>query len=98
MSNPINLAIQILPMSVEKSQAYSAIDAAIQLVEKSGLKYVVCPFETVIEGEYDIVMNLVKEMQESVFDNHVEHILVNIKIQRSKSQSVRIEDKIEKYQ
>lgn len=93
----INLAIQILPTTVDKSTAYSAVDAAISIIKKSGLNHLVCPFETVIEGDYDTVMSVVKEMQEEVFNNNIDHILVNIKIQRSKNSDVFIDDKLSNY-
>lgn len=93
----INLAIQILPMATEVNKAYAAIDEAIKIVDKSGLKYKVCPFETVIEGKYSEVMPLVDEMQAVVFDNNIDHIIVNIKLQRKANEDVYIEDKIEKY-
>lgn len=97
METTINLAVQILPMSVSKQDAYAAVDSAIDIVHQSGLKYEVGPFETVIEGAYDTVMAVVKKMQETVFDRNVEHLIVNIKIQRTKGVDVRIEDKTGKY-
>lgn len=97
MNNTINLAIQILPMSIDKAAAYAAVDSAIAVIQKSGLKYKVCPFETVIEGRYDAVMQVVKEMQDEVMNNGTAHIIVNIKIQRTKDMDVHIEDKLQNY-
>lgn len=97
MQHTINLAIQILPTTGSKADAYKAIDAAIRVIQTSGLKYKVCPFETVIEGTYDEVMRVVNEAQQVVFDSGIEHLLVNIKIQRSRNNDVHIEDKMEQY-
>ena len=93
----MNLAIQILPMHMNKEQAYSAIDAAIAKIEASGLKYVVCPFETVIEGTYEEVIKLVDDMQDAAYDNGAESLIVNMKLHRSKSGDMYIDDKIGKY-
>jgi len=97
MKSTVNLAIQILPMSVESTEAYQAIDEAIKVVQDSGLKYVVSPFETVIEGEYETVMSVLNQMQEAVFAKNINHILVNMKLQRKQHENVYISDKLEKY-
>jgi len=51
-NNIVNVAIQVLPSS-KKEHPYSIVDKAIEVIQKSGLKYKVCPFETVIEGEIE---------------------------------------------
>ena len=50
----INVAIQLLPMGND-TEKYEIIDQAINLIQKSGLHYLVCPFETVFEGEHNSV-------------------------------------------
>lgn len=96
MENKINLALQIIPMSKDKD-IYTLVDKAIQVIEKSGLKYEVCPFETVIEGEYEPIMKVVKEAQKASFDAGAEELLVNIKIQVRKGGDVSIVEKTGKY-
>jgi uncharacterized protein (TIGR00106 family) len=96
MKNQINLAIQVLPRSSTKG-TYELVDAAIELIQKSGLKYRVCPFETVIEGQYDEVMALVKDIHETVYNAGAEEMITNIKIQTRHNQDVFIDDKMNKY-
>ena len=97
MKNQINLAIQVLPRSSTKG-TYELVDVAIELIQKSGLKYRVCPFETVIEGYYDEVMKLVKDIHEAVYAEGAEEMITNIKIQTRYNQDVFIEDKMNKYE
>jgi len=97
MKNQINLAIQVLPRSSTKG-TYELVDVAIELIQRSGLKYRVCPFETVIEGQYDEVMKLVKDIHDAVYANGAEEMITNIKIQTRYNQDVFIEDKMEKYE
>jgi len=92
----VNLAIQIIPKATPGTE-YSIVDKAIELIGKSGLKYEVCPFETVIEGPYAQVMELVKQAQDICFENGAYELIVNIKIQRKKLGDVLIDDKIGKY-
>ncbi len=97
MSNyKINLAIQILPQTNKIDIAL--IHKAIQCIQKSGLKHRVTPLETVIEGYYDEVMAVVKQMQEECFEAGASDILTFIKIQRKADADVRIEDKLDKYE
>jgi uncharacterized protein (TIGR00106 family) len=96
MKNQINLAIQVLPRSSAKG-TYDLVDVAIELIQKSGLKYRVCPFETVIEGYYDEVMKLVKDIHEAVYAEGAEEMITNIKIQTRYNQDVFIDDKMNKY-
>lgn len=97
MKNKINIAIQVLPRSRTKG-TYELVDIAIELIQKSGLKYRVCPFETVIEGYYDEVMSLVKDIHEAVYANGAEEMITNMKIQTRYNQDVFIEDKMNKYE
>jgi len=97
MKNQINLAIQVLPRSSTKG-TYELVDVAIELIQKSGLKYRVCPFETVIEGSYDEVMSLVKDVHEAVYNAGAEEMITNIKIQTRHNQDVFIDDKMNKYE
>lgn len=96
MKNQINLAIQVLPRS-SKMGTYELVDVAIALIQKSGLNYQVCPFETVVEGQYDEVMKLVKEIHLAVYEAGAEEMITNIKIQTRSNQDVFIDDKMNKY-
>jgi uncharacterized protein YqgV (UPF0045/DUF77 family) len=94
----VNVAIQILPFSLEQPKAYSIVDKCIEEIQKSGLEYKVCPFETVIEGNYNEVMALVERVQLVAYQSGAINMLTNVKIQSSNSGDVTINDKMEKYQ
>jgi uncharacterized protein (TIGR00106 family) len=93
----VNIALQILPSSTAK-HPYSVVDEAIRVIVDSGLKYKVTPFETVIEGEYEDVMRIVKQAQEACYEAGADSLMTYVKIQSSKTNSVSIEDKMEKYE
>ncbi|WP_346320634.1 thiamine-binding protein [Chitinophaga sp. YIM B06452] len=92
----INLALQILPQ-VPSDQVYAIVDEAIAVIQQSGVKYRVCPFETVMEGPYDQLMDIVKRTQEVCFKAGAGQLLVYIKIQNNSAGPVTIEDKTGKY-
>lgn len=96
MSHQINLAIQVLPKS-KHGDTYALVDEAIRVIQQSGVKYRVCPFETVMEGPYDQLMAIVRDAQQACFDAGAEEVLVNIKIQHRRDGDVTIEEKTAKY-
>ena len=97
MDHNVNLAIQVLPLHLSQPEAYAIVDAAIERIKASGLEYVVCPFETVIEGPYTKVMQLVTDIQEACNKAGADAILINMKLQRSFVKDIAIDDKIGKY-
>ncbi len=92
----INAAIQLLPLET-KGHRYEVIDKAIALIEASGLKYKVCPFETVVEGESETVYKLIQDIQKVTLENNCSELLLNIKIHVSNN-DLNFEDKIAKFQ
>ncbi len=96
MKNYVNIALQILPKSKTK-EAYDLVDDAIKVIQESGIKYQVCPFETVLEGPYDEIMNLIEKTQETCLKKGAEELMVYIKVQIRKDSKVTIDDKMKKY-
>jgi len=96
MSHTINLALQIIP-KVPAENLYAVIDKAIEVIQRSGLRYRVCPFETVIEGPHAEVMRVAEEAQQACFAAGAGEVLVFMKLQRRKDGDVHIEEKTGKY-
>lgn len=90
----INAAIQVLPQGVEDT--YKIIDKAITIIDQSGVKYRICPFESVIETNWDDALQLISSIKEEVL-KYAPHALINVKLQVSANQDVAIEDKTGKY-
>lgn len=93
----VNIAFQILPSAATKQERYALVDEAIKIIQDSGLKYRVCPFETVMEGSYEAIMEVIEKAQQACFDAGAADLLAYIKIQRSNNEDVHIEDKTGKY-
>lgn len=96
MTKTANIALQVLPTSTTV-HPYLLVDKAIEVIEKSGLRYKVTPFETVMEGSYDAIMEVVKLAQEACYEAGAETMMTYIKIQSSRK-DVSIDDKMEKYE
>ncbi|MEI6554685.1 MAG: thiamine-binding protein [Paludibacter sp.] len=96
MQNKVNIALQILPSS-KTIHPYQIVDKAIEVIAASGLRYKVTPFETVMEGSYDEIMNVVKLAQEACYKAGADSLMTYVKIQTS-MKDVSIDDKMEKYE
>ena len=97
MKNIINLGIHIVPKS-KAIYSYWLVDQAIEVIQKSGVKHVVTPFETVMEGTQDELMSIAQDAQQAVLDAGADEILVYYRMQIRKDKDVSIEDKTGKYQ
>ena len=96
MYKKVNIAFQVIPQSKSR-EIYDIVDEAIDVISKSGMKYTVCPFETVMEGEYDEIMKVVKAAQEVCLNTGAESLISNLKIEWHKDKDASMNEKIEKY-
>jgi uncharacterized protein YqgV (UPF0045/DUF77 family) len=92
----INLGVQIIPKS-KNLDSYWLVDQAIQVIQKSGIKHLVTPFETVMEGTQNELMAIAKDAQQAVLDAGADEVLVYYRMQIKKNEDVSIEDKTAKY-
>lgn len=95
-TNKINVAIQVLPETDGKLK-YDLVDKAIEAIKNSGFKYQVCPFETVVECEFNELSDLIEKIHEACEVAGTQRMLMNLKIQSSFEGDVTIADKMEKY-
>ena len=92
----MNIAIQVLPEADGKIK-YELVDRAIEAIQKSGYRYQVCPFETVVECNYDEVPGLLDDIHKACGDAGTQRMITNMKLQVNFEKNVSIEDKMEKY-
>jgi uncharacterized protein YqgV (UPF0045/DUF77 family) len=90
-----NLSLQILPM-VPQEQVYGVVDKVISIIQQSGLKYIVGPMETSIEGDLTELLVLVKKAQDICVAAGANRVVSVIKIDYSPN-GVSFDDKIGKY-
>ena len=96
MKNTINASIQVIPKSTQKDY-YPLIDRAIEVIKESGLKYLVTPMETVIEGPYQEVMATMERAQHAALNAGADELIVSIKLHIRKDADVSFEEKITKH-
>jgi len=75
-----SIAIQVLPHSAKGGEVLRIVDKVIAYIKSTGLKTVVGPFETVIEGDFDILMKIAGECQLICIREGAESLLTYIKV------------------
>ena len=63
MKHQVHVAIQIVPIS--KEHPYPIIDKAIEVIKTSGVDYRVGAMETVMQGDYRQLMDIVEKAQDA---------------------------------
>lgn len=94
MSN-VNVSLQVLPM-VKEEDIYDVVDKVIEYIDSCGVKYEVGPMETTMEGEFDKLMDIVKEAQNICVKEGASRVVSVVKIDY-KSEGVTMNEKVGKY-
>ena len=58
-----SVAIQVLPTVTDENEVIRIVDEVIDYIKSNGLNHYVGPCETSIEGDYDELMEIVKNCQ-----------------------------------
>ncbi|MCY6484094.1 thiamine-binding protein [Clostridium aestuarii] len=91
-----SVAIQVLP-KVEGEELIGIVDEVIAYIKSTGLNMSVGPFETTIEGDYDELMDIVKECQKICIDKGAPSVMAYVKINYNPKGIWTIEKKIKKH-
>lgn len=91
----VNVSLQVLPR-VPDEYIYDVVDKVIELIQESGVKYEVGPMETTMEGELDILLEIVKEAQYLCIKEGATRVMSMVKIDY-KPEGVTIDEKVGKY-
>ncbi len=92
-----SMAIQLLPRLPEKDENIRVIDKVIEYIKSKGLNMVVGPFETVVEGQLNEILDILKESILTAEKEGAKDILTYIKISYSPSGVMSIDEKISKH-
>lgn len=92
---PLNISLKILPR-VPEEEIYPVVDQVIQLIQASGIKHLVGPTETTMEGGWDEIFAVIKKAHELCFDLGAGRVLSLIQVDM-KVGGVTMDEKIYKY-
>ncbi|WP_010240031.1 MTH1187 family thiamine-binding protein [Clostridium arbusti] len=91
-----DIAVMPLVPTASEEELYKQVDAAIDYIKKSGLKYEIDAMSTTVEGEYDEVFDLIKKVHRIPFEVGSERVITMVRIDEKKG-GLTIEDKLKNY-
>ena len=93
-----SVAIQVLPKVSSDEEVIRIVDEVIAYIKSTGLNYYVGPCETSIEGDYDQLMDIVKECQKIAVEAGAKSVSAYVKINyRPEGEVLTIEEKVTKH-
>ena len=93
-----SVAIQVLPKVNSDEEVIRIVDEVIAYNKSPGLNYFVGPCETSIEGDYDELMDIVKECQKIAVRAGAKSVSAYVKINyRPEGDVLTIEKKVTKH-
>ncbi|WP_334329117.1 thiamine-binding protein [Companilactobacillus sp. HBUAS59699] len=94
-----SVAIQVLPIVNDEDKLISIVDEVIAYISSTGLNYQVGAFETSIEGDYDELMEIVKQCQLIAVKAGAPSVSAYIKVvYKPEGEVLSIEKKTKKHQ
>lgn len=92
----INAAIQVVPLT-PITQAFAVVDEAIAIIQRSGISYTVGPLDTVLEGEYEAVNEVIKQLHDFCNSQPEIQFLIYTKMHLCGGKNILAEDKTAKF-
>lgn len=93
-----SIAIQVLPQTDSEDELIRIVDEVIAYIKSTGLNCSVGPFETTVEGDYDELMDIVKECQHVAIRAGAKDVSAYVKVvYRPEGDVLTIEKKITKH-
>lgn len=91
-----SIAIQVLP-NVDNKDIIRVVDEVIAYIKGTGLNYFVSPFETTVEGDFDELMDIVKNASLICIKAGAPSVMSYVKIVLSSDGVWSIEEKTSKH-
>lgn len=93
-----SIAIQVLPHVESDEEVIRIVDEVIDYIKSTGLNYYVGPCETSVEGDYDELMEIVKECQKVAVKAGAKSVSAYVKVSyRPEGEVLTIEKKVTKH-
>ena len=93
-----NVAIQVEPKLLDQKKVVEIVDKVIDYIKSTGLNYYVGPCETAIEGDYNELMEVVKQCQLVAIEAGAPSVSAYVKINYRPNDGVlTIDEKVTKH-
>ena len=91
--------VSIVPIGTSKSSISKYVAQAIRALEKEReIAYQLTPMGTIIEGNLDKVLSLIRQMHESGFDNEIQRVVTTMIIDDRRDKTATMASKVKSVQ
>jgi uncharacterized protein (TIGR00106 family) len=88
--------ISIVPLGTSTPSVSKYVAKAIQVLDQeSDIKYKLTGMGTILEGDWTSVLEVVRKMHESVFDDQVQRVVTTIRIDDRRDRESSVERKVQ---
>lgn len=87
--------VKVVPLGTHHPSISSIIQESLGPVEMTGLNYRLTPTSTVIEGDLDQVLDLIRKMHEAPFATGIARVLTTITIDERRDKENRMQNMVE---
>lgn len=92
-----SIAIQVLP-AVQGEEILRVVDKVIEYIKSTGLNTFVGPFETTVEGDFEQLMDIIKQCQLICIEEGAPSVMSYVKISYKPEGGIwTIEEKVSKH-
>jgi len=87
--------ISIVPLGTKTTSISSYVARALKVLQKQkSVKYKLTPMGTILEGDLDKVLSMVRKMHESVFEEGVQRVVTIVNIDDRRDKRATMESKV----
>ena len=88
--------VSVVPLGTRTPSVSQYVARAVKVLEREkGIKYEITPMGTIIEGDLDRILAVVKKMHEGVFGEGVARVLTTVKIDDRRDKALGMREKID---
>lgn len=92
-----SISFQVLPKTKNDKETIKIVDKVIEMIKKSGVNYEVGPMETTMEGELEVLLEIVKKAQYLSIKAGAKGLFTNVKIAYNPKGVLTIAQKVTKH-
>ena len=86
--------VSIVPIGTGDTSVSAYVAGAVEILERSGLKYTLNPMGTVIEGDLGAVLEVVRSIHETPFDRKAQRVYSVLKIDDRRDKKAAMAQKV----